>query len=184
MTDAPTATPTVPYQVPALGQASAPVTIVEYGDFQCPSCGAFFRSVEPQLVTRYVNTGKAKLLFKHFPWIGPESQRAAEASACAFAQNRFWEYHDLLYRTQHAENSGFLSADRLKQFASDLGLDRAAFDRCLDGGAYRAAVRADLDEVRRLGLNATPTLIVNGERVAAPSLSTLQAVIERKLRGA
>ncbi len=176
-------TPALPYAAPVRGDPTAPVTIVEYGDFQCPSCGAFSRSIEPQIVEQYVKAGKAKIVFKHFPWIGPESKRAAEAASCAGEQGRFWEYHDLLYANQRGENSGFLSTDRLKRFASDLTLDRDAFDRCLDGGAYRAAVQADFDEVLRLGLSATPSFVVNGQRVSPASFAAWQALIEAKLRG-
>jgi len=178
------ATASVSYAPPVRGSADAPVTITEFGDFQCPSCGAFTRTVEPELIRRYIDTGRAKLVFRHFPWIGPESRRAAEAASCAGAQGHFWEYHDLLYTNQHGENSGFLTADTLKRFASQLALDRSAFDACLDQGTYRAAVDADIQEVRRLGLNATPTFLVNGQRVVgAQSIATLAAVIDAKLAG-
>ncbi len=172
------------YAAPVRGNADAPVTIDEYGDFQCPSCGAFARSVEAELVRRYIETGRAKLVFHHFPWIGPESKRAAEAASCAGAQGSFWSYHDLLYANQHGENSGFLSSDNLKRFASQLGLDRAAFDRCLDLGSYRAAVEADFQTGLRLGLNSTPTFIVNGQRiVGAQPLAVFAAVIDAKTAG-
>jgi protein-disulfide isomerase len=182
--EAPTSGSASSYTPPVRGNPDAPVTVTEFGDFQCPSCGAFARSVEPELIRRYIDTGKAKLVFRHFPWIGPESRRAAEAASCAGAQDRFWEYHDLLYAQQHGENSGFLSADTLKRLASQLALDRGAFDACLDGGVYRAAVDADFQEVRRLGLNATPSFLVNGQRiVGAQSFSTFAAVIDAKLAG-
>jgi len=176
--------PPVPYATPTKGDPQAPVTIVEYGDFQCPSCGAFFRTVEPELVRQYVDTGKAKLQFKHFPWIGSESRRAAEAASCAFAQGRFWEYHDALYQSQRGENTGGFSDQNLKAVASGLGLDPAAFASCFDGGAYRAAVEADRQEVSRLGLTGTPTFLINGQRVVgAQSLATFKAVLDAKLRG-
>ncbi len=176
--------PAVAYAAPVLGDPNAPVTIVEYGDFQCPSCGAFFGSVEPALKARYIDTGKAKLVFKNFPWIGPESKRAAEAAACAGAQGRFWEYHDALYANQHGENAGFLTPETLKTFAARLGLDTAAFGACLDSGAYRAAVVADFNEVRRLGLTGTPTFLINGQRiVGAQSFQVFASVIDAKLRG-
>jgi len=172
------------YDPPVRGDPNAPVTIVEYGDFQCPSCGAFARTVEPELVRRYVDTGKVKMIFRHFPWIGPESRRAAEAASCAGAQGHFWEYHDLLYANQHGENSGFLTAQMLKRFAAQLRLDQEPFDRCLDGGSYRAAVDADFNEVRRLGLTGTPTFVINGQRVVgAQPLSVFIGVIDAKLAG-
>lgn len=179
-----TVAPPVPYAAPVRGDASAPVTIVEYGDFQCPSCDAFFRSVEPRLINDYVKTGKAKLVFKNFAWIGEESRRAAEAAACAGAQGRFWEYHDLLYSSQRGENSGAFAVPNLKRFAAQIGLDQTSFDACVDGRAYRAAVDADMNEVRSLGLTGTPTFVINGQRVVgAQDYGVFANVIERKLAG-
>ena len=170
------------YAAPIRGDPQAKVTIVEYGDFQCPSCGAFARGVEPELLRRYVDTGKARLVFKHFPWIGSESKLAAQAAACAGTQGRFWEYHDWLYAHQRGENSGAFSAANLKGFASALRLDRTAFDACFDGGTYRAAVERDFAETRALGLNATPTFVIDGTRiVGAQPLSVFVTTIEQKL---
>lgn len=179
-----TIAPPVPYTSPVQGNAAAPVTIVEYADFQCPSCDAFFRTVEPRLVNAYVKTGKAKLVFKNFPWIGEESRRAAEAAACAGAQGRFWEYHDLLYTDQRGENSGAFSVPRLKRFAAQLGLDQTSFDACVDGRAYEAAVAADLQEAERLGLTGTPTFVIDGQRiVGAQDYRVFAGVIDRALAG-
>jgi protein-disulfide isomerase len=179
-----TVAPPVPYSSPVRGDANAPVTIVEYGDFQCPSCDAFFRAVEPRILSEYVKTGKAKLVFKNFPWIGDESRRAAEAAACAGAQGRFWEYHDVLYSSQRGENSGTFAVPNLKRFAAQLGLDQTAFDSCVDGRAYKAAVDADTNEVHSLGLTGTPTFVINGQRVVgAQDYSVFASVIERKLAG-
>jgi protein-disulfide isomerase len=179
-----TVAPPVPYASPVRGEASAPVTIVEYGDFQCPSCGAFFRSVEPRVIADYVRTGKAKLVFKNFAWIGEESRRAAEAAACAGAQGRFWEYHDLLYSSQRGENQGAFATANLKRFATQLGIEQAAFDACVDGRAYKAAVEADMNEVRSLGLTGTPTFLINGQRiVGAQAYAVFANAIEAKLAG-
>lgn len=172
------------YTAPVRGIASAPVTIVEYGDFQCPSCGAFARGTEGELIRRYVETGKAKLVWRNFAWIGNESKVAAQAAACAGDQGRFWEYHDYLYAHQGGENTGNLSSANLKAFAGRLGLDRAPFDACLDSGRYKAVVENDMNEVRRLGLNGTPTFIINGTRVVgAQPLSVFAGVIDQKLAG-
>lgn len=180
----PSVAPPVAYASPVRGEATAPVTIVEYADFQCPSCGAFFRSVEPRLVQEYVRTGKAKLVFKNFAWIGEESRRAAEAAACAGAQGKFWEYHDALYSNQRGENHGAFAAANLKRFATQLGLDQAAFDACVDGRAYRAAVEADMNEVRSQGFTGTPTFLINGQRiVGAQAYGVFASTIEAKLAG-
>jgi protein-disulfide isomerase len=178
-----TAAPPVPYTTPVRGDLNAPVTITEYGDFQCPSCGAFFRSVEPRLITDYIKTGKAKLVFKNFAWIGDESRRAAEAAACAGAQGKFWEYHDLLYSSQRGENSGAFVVPNLKRFAAQLGLDQAGFDACVDGRAYRSAIEADMKEVRSLGLSGTPSFFINGQRVGLSDYASFASAIERKLAG-
>ncbi len=175
---------TAAYAAPVLGNANAPVTIVEYGDFQCPSCGAFYRTIEPELVRRYIDTGKAKLVFKHFPWIGGESKLAAQAASCAGAQGKFWPYHDYLYAHQRGENSGAFSAANLKSFASALSLDRPTFDACLDSGAYKGVVERDFDEVRGLGFTATPTFLINGQRiVGAQSFAVFAGAIDKQLAG-
>lgn len=180
-----TVPPPVPYAAPVRGEATASVTIVEYGDFQCPSCGAFFRSVEPRLVNDYIKTGKVKLVFKNFAWIGEESRRAAEAAACAGAQGKFWEYHDVLYSSQRGENQGAFATANLKRFAASVGLDQAAFDACVDGRAYKGAIEADLSEVHGLGLTGTPTFIINGQRrvVGAQAYATFANAIEAALAG-
>ncbi len=174
---------TVSYSAPVLGDPSAPVTIVEYADFQCPSCGAFARGTEPELVKRYIGTGKAKLVWKNFAWIGSESKVAAQAAACAGDQNRFWEYHDYLYAHQRGENSGTFTAPNLKAFAGAVGLDRTGFDACLDSGRYKAAVDSDFSEVRSLNFTGTPTFLVNGTQIVGPTASQMFALIDQKLAG-
>lgn len=170
------------YTAPVLGNVNAPVTIVEYADFQCPSCGAFARSSAPELIRRYIDTGKAKLVWKNFAWIGTESKIAAQAAACAGDQAKFWEYHDYLYTHQRGENAGAFTAPNLKTFAGALALDRAAFDSCLDSGRYGAAVEKDAAEVRSLNLTGTPSFTVNGVRVPG-TLASLSAAIDGQLAG-
>ena len=138
-----------------------------------------FRS---ELIRRYIDTGKARLVWKNFAWIGDESKRAAQAAACAGDQGKFWEYHDYLYAHQRGENTGYLTNANLKTFASALSLDRTPFDVCLDSGRYKAVVDNDGSEVRRLGLTGTPTFVINGTRVVgAQPFSVFAAVIDQKL---
>lgn len=170
------------YAAPVRGTVNAPVTIIEYGDFQCPSCGAFARNTEAEIIRRYIDTGKARLVWKNFAWIGDESKRAAQAAACAGDQGKFWEYHDYLYAHQRGENTGYFTSVNLKTFASALSLDRTPFDVCLDSGRYKAVVDNDGSEVRRLGLTGTPTFVINGTRVVgAQPFSVFAAVIDQKL---
>ncbi len=150
---------------PVLGDKAAPVEIHEYADFQCPSCGAFARSIEPQIRAAYIETGKARLVWHDFAWIGAESRDAANAARCAGDQGKFWEYHDLLYANQSGENAGAFSKDRLKGFGAALGLEPTTFHACVDAGTYAAAVQADFGDVRQKGFNGTPTFVIGDQRI-------------------
>src|SRR4051812_34462412 len=122
------------------GSATAPVTIDEYADFQCPACGQFARQTEAQLLQTYIADGRVKLVFHHFAFLGMESSWAAEASECANDQGRFWEFHARLYASQAGENKGAFSRDNLKKIGAALGLG-TAFAACVDSGRYAQAVR-------------------------------------------
>ncbi|MBI3442399.1 MAG: DsbA family protein [Candidatus Sungbacteria bacterium] len=145
----------------ALGNPNAPVTFVEFGDFQCPFCGRFFQESERKIVEQYVKTGKVRFVYRDFAFLGAESVAAAEASRCAQDQNAFWQYHDYLFTHQRGENQGAFSKDRLKEFAAALKLDSMKFNACLDEGTHRDAVQKDLDLGRSLGVDGTPSSFVN-----------------------
>ncbi len=172
--------PTAPR--PALGDKAAPVEIHEYADFQCPSCGSFARTIEPQIRAAYIETGKARLVWHDFPWIGAESRDAANAARCAGDQARFWEFHDLLYANQAGENGGAFSGDRLKAFGDQLGLEPTAFHACVDSGKYAGAVQADFADVRQKGFNGTPTFVIGKQRiVGAQPFEVFAAAIDAAL---
>jgi len=167
---------------PALGASTAVVVIHEYGDFQCPSCGAFARSIEPQIRAAYIDTGKARLVWHDFAWIGAESRDAANAARCAGDQGKFWDYHDLLYANQSGENAGAFSKDRLKGFGAALGLEPTTFHACVDAGAHAAAVQADFADVRQNGFNGTPTFVIGDQRiVGAQPFEVFAAAIDAAL---
>ena len=167
---------------PILGEASAPVVIHEYGDFQCPSCGSFARSVEPQLRAAYIDTGKVRLVWHDFAWIGAESRDAANAARCAGDQSRFWEFHDLLYQSQNGENQGAFTRDRLKAMGMALALDSTLFDACVDAGKYVSAVNADFSDVRTKGFNGTPTFLIGDQRiVGAQPFEVFANIIDAQL---
>jgi protein-disulfide isomerase len=167
---------------PVLGDRAAPVLIEEYGDFQCPSCGAFARSIEPQIRAAYIDTGLARLAWHDFAWIGQESRGAANAARCAGDQGQFWEYHDLLYQNQAGENGGAFSTDNLKGFGDAIGLEPTAFGACVDADRYGSAVQADFAKVRRNGFNATPTFLIGDQRiVGAQPFEVFAAAIEAAL---
>lgn len=161
------------------GATNASVSMVEFSDFQCPFCGRFAKETLGQIEQEYIKTGKVKLVFRHFPFLGQESVWAAEASECANEQGRFWDYHDELFSRQAGENRGAFSKAKLKRFAGEMGLDASAFAACLDSGRYTQKVRDDLAEGRRMGAKATPTFFINGNKVeGAQPFSVFQSLIE------
>jgi protein-disulfide isomerase len=129
-----------------------------------------------------VNTGKVRFGFMHFVFLGDESQWAAEASECAADQDKFWEYHDLLFEKQSGENQGTFVKDNLKKFAADLGLDQKKFDDCLDSGKYTSLVQAQTSFSQQLGVSSTPSFVVNDQPViGAQPFATFQKLIEAGL---
>jgi protein-disulfide isomerase len=144
------------------GDANAPVTIDVYADFQCPYC-AQFDPVMEQLGPDYVDTGKVKLIFHNFAFIGQESDAAAQAAMCAGDQNKFWMFANYLYRNQGAENSGTFSSSNLKKLAVAAGLDSSRFNSCFDSGKYASAVQQQTAEGRQRQVKSTPTFFVNGQ---------------------
>jgi len=158
-----------PISIPAgsagktLGKPDAQVTIDEFADFQCPICGQADRTIQ-QLVPQYFDTGKAKVVFHNYAFIGPESQWAAEAADCAMDQNKFWEYADYVFTHQAGENKGAFSKDNLKGFAVQVGLDTAAFNTCFDSGKYTDSVKQEKTQGDQLGIQATPTFFIKGQK--------------------
>jgi protein-disulfide isomerase len=144
---------------PAKGSEAAPVTIVEFSDFQCPFCSRM-RTVMDQVTQVY--GGKVRLVFREFPLtIHPNAAGAAEAALCANAQGKFWEMHDAMFSDQAG-----LDSTGLKAKATKLGLDATTFNRCLDAHAQKAAVQTDLEVGRRLGVDRTPALFINGRYIS------------------
>lgn len=167
---------------PYLGKVDAKLTIVEFGDYQCPFCGRFFKDTEPQLKKDYIDTGKVKFVFKNLAFLGKESTDAANAALCAKEQNKFWEYHDKIYSSQQGENQGAFSIDNLKKFAADLGLSTTQFNSCLDSQKYNAQVQADNAEASRLGFNSTPsTAIGDTPVIGAQPYNSFKTIIDQKL---
>jgi len=167
-TAASVATPSPPAPLDACGaatcgQANAPVTIDVYADFQCPYCAQFEPALQ-QLKAPYIDTGKVRLAYHSFPFIGPESETAAQAADCAADQNQFWRFAHDLFTHQGTENSGVFTAANLKIMAASLGLNTASFNSCLDSNKYAAAVESDYAQGQRLGVQSTPTFFVNGQR--------------------
>ncbi len=176
--------PPVRAATPVLGSSTAPVTITEYADYQCPYCATWARTIEPQIQTAYIDTGKVRLEWHDMAWMGSESRDAANAARCAADQGKFWQYHDLLYEHQAGQNTGAFSKDRLKAFGQQLGLDASTFDACVDSDKYGGAVQADYAQAARLGITGTPAFFVNGQRIdGAQPYSVFQSAIDAALAG-
>jgi len=174
---------------PVYGNLSAPVTIVEFGDFQCAYCGRFAKQTEPTLNSTYFQTGKVNFVFKHFVTNGPDSFNAALASQCANDQGKFWNYYNKLYLNQGEENSGWVSVENLKKFATKIpGIDIQKFNSCLDSQKYKSLVESDTQFAFGSGYQATPTLIIENSDgtnqeilMGAYPFPSLQVIIEKKL---
>jgi protein-disulfide isomerase len=163
---------------PARGRADAPVTLVEFSDFQCPFCKRSQATLK-QLQERY--PGKLKLVYRDFPLdqLHPQARNASEAARCAGDQGKFWEYHDVLF-TQAPQ----ASPESLRRYAEQTGLDTAAFDRCLSSGLHREAVQRDVEEGTRLGVTGTPAFFINGRPVlGAQHIGAFTRVIDEELAG-
>ena len=164
---------------PARGPANAPVTIVEFTDYECPFCGQYARQIYPTLIAEYGD--RVRYVVRNLP-IGslhPNAVKAAEAAECAAVQGRFWEYHDRLFERQALG----LDEERLKRHATEVGLDGDRFSECLDSGAMEEVVFKDLADAARHGLSGTPTFFINGRKlVGAQPFSVFQSFIEEAIQ--
>jgi protein-disulfide isomerase len=161
---------------PFRGPANAPVTLVEFSDFECPFCKRAHPTLM-QVLEKY--PGEVKLVYRDFPLksIHPQAQRAAEAARCAQDQGKFWEYYDTLFT-----ESPKLSPDDLKRYAAQVGLDGAKFDACVAAGLHKPAVQRDIDEGTRLGIDGTPAFFVNGRPLTgAQPLEAFARVIDDEI---
>ncbi|MEM2759905.1 MAG: DsbA family protein [Nitrososphaerales archaeon] len=143
-----------------LGSSDAPITIIEFGDYQCPNCMRFAKEVKPLLVENYINLGKVKLVFKDFTIYGTDSISGALATHCAAEQKRYWEMHDYIYANQEAINSGWLRADNIKKFAYEIGLEIQQFSACFDERRYNEQVMKNFEDGKSVGVKGTPTFII------------------------
>jgi len=148
---------------PIRGNLSAPITIIEFGDYQCHQCYNWFHNTKPAIFENYVDSGKANLVFVDLAFLGRDSPIAAQASYCAEDQGLYWEYHDLLYNSQESKiDGGWANPERLKAFAFSLGLDMELFEICLDSGKYSKRIQYNIDQAKKQESRGTPTFIIVG----------------------
>ena len=173
---------------PSLGRADAPVTLVEFSDFQCPFCGRFFATTLPALKKDYIDTGKLRYVFRDFPLdqLHPNARTAAAAAHCAGEQGKYWEMHDALFQYQAA-----LAPAQLAERARALGLDSSRFDQCLTSGRHTASIERGLADGAAAGVQGTPGFVVGktqpGDTIqgtpirGAQPLETFRRIIEQLL---
>ena len=151
---------------PILGNHDAPITILEWGDYQCTFCFKFHDDTLEIINDEFIKTGKVKLVFKDFPLNGTDSLLAAEASFCAKDQEKYWQYHDELYKNWGGERTGWITRESLDMFANTVNLDLNEFNKCLDDHKYQNHVNSLYKFGQEIGIDATPSfLIFNDEKV-------------------
>ena len=149
---------------PIMGNLNAPITILEWGDYQCTFCYKFHQNTLNTIQEDFINTGKVKLVFKDFPLNGPDSLLAAEAAYCAKDQEKYWQYHDELYKNWGGERTGWITRVSLDNFAKTVNLNE--FNKCLDEHKYQNKVNSIHEFGKKIGIDATPSFLVfNGEKI-------------------
>lgn len=175
---------------PYLGNPSAPITIVDFSDFQCHLCARYVRNTEPLINETYIQTGQVALVFKHLPNRGFDSMGAHLAAQCTNEQGKFWQFHKILYEYQQGIDSGWVNEDNLKKFASQVpGLDIVQFNSCFDAQTYKEFIDSDVKLANSQGFFDTPSfIIVNSIDGSDPEIirgaqpfPPFQSVIEKKL---
>ena len=165
---------------PVLGDAAAPVTIAVFEDFKCPACAFFEESAFPRVERELVDTGAAKVVFFNYPFLGPDSTTAAIASECAFSQSEsaFWEYKTILYRSQGPENQRWATPARLTELAETYvpDLDSEALSSCIEERAFEGEVTAEREMGTAAGVQGTPSVFVNGEKVESERVVTFEDI--------
>jgi protein-disulfide isomerase len=165
--------------------ANAPVTIIEYGDYQCPFCVKFFNQTESLIRNDYIKTGKVKMIYRNFAFLGPESIAAAEAAECAKDQGKFWAYHDAIYKAEGVDGTEFngnLNRELFVKLAGDTRMDTAKFAECFDGKKYEKTVEDEIAAAKVAGVDSTPSFFINGNQVkGAIPYSQFKTLIDAEL---
>ncbi|MFH0890042.1 MAG: thioredoxin domain-containing protein [Candidatus Aenigmatarchaeota archaeon] len=176
---------------PVLGSSSAPVTIIEFSDFQCPYCRVAYLQSLPSVKTNYIDTGKVKFYYRNFPLsFHPASMKAAEAAECANEQGKFWEMHNKISDEQAKLGQGTIqfNVTDMKKWASEIGLDASKFDSCIDSDKYQSSIDKDVSEGTAAGVTGTPTFFIGTEKDGYYALggaypySSFQEIIDAELK--
>jgi protein-disulfide isomerase len=148
---------------PILGDSNAPITLVEFGDYQCHYCNVFFQDIEDDIIKNYVETGKVKIIFKDYNIIGPDSINSSHGAHCAGEQELFWEYHDILYSNWTGENNGWASPKNLAVFADEINVNMDQWTECMNEKPYSKTIIESNNDAKALELSGTPAFFIINE---------------------
>jgi protein-disulfide isomerase len=170
-----------------MGDPNAPIVMEVYSDFQCSSCNLFAQQIEPLIMEQYIKTGQVYMIYRQYPILDRgtnESKQSANASMCAAEQERFWDYHDMLFANVIGVNAGSFTDRRLVAFAEELDMDVDAFSACLRESRFQDQITTDITAGQQLGITGTPSVFVNGTHIApglVPTFEQLQEAFEAVL---
>lgn len=171
---------------PILGNTNAKVTIIEFSDYQCPFCRAFWKDALAQIKKDYIDTGKVRFVYRDYPLpFHPMSMPSAQAAECAGEQGKYWEFHDKIFAEQDKLGQGTVTytAQDLKKWAAAIGVDTAKFNQCLDSAKYKSEIEKDMADGSAAGVSGTPTAFINGRIiVGAQPYSNFKAIIDEELK--
>ena len=143
-----------------LGNPNAPITLIEFGDYQCHFCNVYYHNTEHKIFKEYVSTGKVNIIFKDYTIIGPDSTTAALGAHCAAEQGKFWEYHNTLYDNYGGENNGWAGQESIFRFAEEIGLNMDEFIDCNLDERYYEKISSSNSDARMLGITGTPAFYI------------------------
>ena len=168
--------------LPVKGNENAKVPMVEFSDFECPFCGRFYSETLSQIEKEYIDTGKVKLYYRHYPLsFHPKAVPLANAAECANDQNAFWKMHDKIFENNATVST--MTDDQIKQWAADLGLDTSTFISCYDNKTHQSAIDEDTTAGTAVGVSGTPTFYINGRQlVGAMPFASFKAIIDEELK--
>jgi len=193
----PTKQPSLPLKIsedndPVIGDIDAPITIIEFSDFQCPFCARFHVQTLPTIMDEYINEGTVKIVFRDFPIqsIHPNALPASVAAECANEQGKFKEMHDILFEKQNEWNNQEMNKTMLlfNQYASEMQLEQEKFDSCLRNGKYIEEIKKDLDDGRAYGVSGTPGFFIGNDQIGfielkgAQPFESFKKVIDAQLK--
>lgn len=176
----------LPDDDPVKGEVNAPITVVEFSDFQCPYCQRFWKQTLPSIMENYVNTGKVRLVHRDFPLdFHPQAPTAALASECADDQKKFWEMHDLLFTKQSEWVENPKVEEVMNGFAKELGINTTEFSSCMKTKKHAEEINKDTLDGAILGVNGTPAFFINGKELsgAMPYEEVFKPIFEAELAG-